>query len=77
MNKKIEELARWAVAESGQEFWWLTNDLCIEKFAQLIAMECAGICMEMSTKCAGTPGDGALAKDCADWIMSDFGIDNE
>ena len=44
MNKKIEELAHRAVAESGQEFWWLTNDLCIEKFAELIIDECMTLC---------------------------------
>jgi aspartate/methionine/tyrosine aminotransferase len=47
----------------------------IEKFAELIVKECADICMEMATKCAGLPGDGALAKDCADWIKKDFGVD--
>jgi hypothetical protein len=31
--------------------------------------------MEMATKCAGLPGDGALAKDCAYWIKKDFGVD--
>ena len=46
-----------------------------EKFARLIVRECADICMEMAAKCAGLPGDGALAKDCADWIMKDFGVE--
>jgi hypothetical protein len=46
-----------------------------EKFAELIVRECADICMEMATKCAGLPGDGALAKDCADWIKKDFGVE--
>jgi uncharacterized protein YutE (UPF0331/DUF86 family) len=46
-----------------------------EKFAELIVKECADICMEMAAKCAGLPGDGALAKDCAYWIKKDFGVD--
>jgi len=46
-----------------------------EKFARLIVRECADICMEMAAKCAGLPGDGALAKDCADWIKKDFGVE--
>ena len=46
-----------------------------EKFAELIVKECADICMEMAAKCAGLPGDGALAKDCADWIKKDFGVE--
>jgi hypothetical protein len=29
----------------------------------------------MAAKCAGLPGDGALAKDCADWIKKDFGVE--
>jgi hypothetical protein len=40
MNKKIEQLAQQSIEDSGQEFWWLTNDLVIEKFAQLIVREC-------------------------------------
>jgi len=39
MNKRIRELSELSIKESGQEFWWLTNDLVIEKFAQLIAQE--------------------------------------
>ena len=46
-----------------------------EKFAELIVRECADICMEMAAKCAGLLGDGALAKDCADWIKKDFGVE--
>ena len=40
MNDRIKELAELSIKESGQEFWWLTNDLVIEKFAQLIVREC-------------------------------------
>jgi hypothetical protein len=40
MNERIRELAELSIKESGQEFWWLTNDLVIEKFAQLIVEEC-------------------------------------
>jgi len=40
MNERIKELAELSIKESGQEFWWLTNDLVIEKFAQLIVKEC-------------------------------------
>jgi len=50
-------------------------DCFAEKFAQLIAGECAEICLEMAAKCAGLPGDGALAKDCAYWIKKDFGVE--
>lgn len=46
-----------------------------KKFAELIANECADICDEMATKCAGLPDDGALARDCAYWIKKDFGIE--
>jgi len=40
MNERIKELAELSIKESGQEFWWLTNDLAIEKFAELIVREC-------------------------------------
>ena len=56
-----------------QEKVWC--EMMQEKFAELIVRECADICMEMAAKCAGLPGDGALAKDCADWIKNDFGVE--
>ena len=80
MNERIKELALQAeinrfaynqatmMNERVQEF-------DKEKFAELIVKECADICMEMAAKCAGLPGDGALAKDCADWIKKDFGVE--
>ena len=40
MNERIKQLAELSTKESGQEFWWLTNDLVIEKFAKLIVEEC-------------------------------------
>ena len=40
MNELIKELAEQSIKESGQEFWWLTNNLVIEKFAELIVEEC-------------------------------------
>ena len=43
MNERIKELAELSIKESGQEFWWLTNDLVIEKFAELIVRECIDI----------------------------------
>ena len=81
MNAKIKQLAD----EAGLRFTQLMSNPMVpvvdgretdlEKFAQLIVQECADICMEMATKCAGLPGDGALAKDCADWIKKDFGVE--
>ena len=53
----------------------LEDWLNVEKFAELIVRECAEICLEMSAKCAGLEGDGALAKDCAYWIKKDFGVE--
>ena len=74
MNERIRELA----TEVGISVDYLTNTkqiVLIEKFAELIVRECADICMEMATKCAGLEGDGALAKDCAYWIKKDFGVE--
>ena len=74
MNERIKELA---VQAGGVMFGELCGTLNFdtEKFAELIVRECADICMEMAAKCAGLPGDGALAKDCADWIKKDFGVE--
>ena len=75
MNERIKLLAEQAgiykLDLSDETEYWI-----IEKFAELIVRECADICMEMSAKCAGLPGDGALAKDCADWIKNDFGVES-
>ena len=84
MNERIRELA--VQAGLKQRIWnslgkelpmWQEDpdNPGLEKFAELIVRECADICMEMAVKCAGLPGDGALAKDCADWIKKDFGVE--
>ena len=71
MNERIKLLAE----QAGWDNHHSKFDTRIEKFAELIVRECADICMEMAAKCAGLPGDGALAKDCADWIKKDFGVE--
>ena len=71
MNERIRQLAE----QAGWDNHHSKFDTRIEKFAELIVRECADICMEMAAKCAGLPGDGALAKDCADWIKKDFGVE--
>jgi len=78
MDQRIEELAlkcgAWHQVYGNRNFM-LDEHFDITKFAQLIVRECADICMEMSAKCAGLEGDGALAKDCAYWIQKDFGVE--
>ena len=82
MNKRIKELDQQAVDYAnnvcdangiykGKEYLTVVK----EKFAELLVRECAEICLEMSAKCAGLEGDGALAKDCAYWIKKDFGVE--
>jgi hypothetical protein len=69
MNERIKELmikAGYAAPEMAGR---------ANKLAELLVRECAEICLEMATKCAGLPGDGALAKDCAYWIKNDFGVE--
>jgi hypothetical protein len=89
MNERIKELAEQAGAETWSrapmravtglaftdENLEKFAELIVREFAELIVRECADICIEMATKCAGLPGDGALAKDCADWIKRDFGVE--
>ena len=72
MNERIRELAEQAELNATLLF----NKEKLEKFAELIVQECADICMEMASKCAGLEGDGALAKDCAYWIKKDFGVES-
>jgi predicted nucleotidyltransferase len=76
MNERIKELL--IQSEVFNKDGTVLKDVTgyeLNKFAELIVKECADICMEMAAKCAGLPGDGALAKDCADWIKKDFGVE--
>jgi hypothetical protein len=77
MNERIkqlwEESQQWNGSDDGRGGLKILES--VDKFAELIVRECADICMEMTAKCAGLPGDGALAKDCADWIKKDFGVE--
>jgi hypothetical protein len=76
MNERIIELAEQCRIETyGVNGELLEFGFDQEKFAELIVRECAEICLEMSAKCAGLEGDGALAKDCAYWIKKDFGVE--
>ena len=74
MNERIAKLYDQAIMLEGNGDY-VAGELDPAKFAELIVRECADICMEMAAKCAGLPGDGALAKDCADWIKKDFGVE--
>jgi hypothetical protein len=76
MNERIKQLAAEAkIKPMGSSWTSRFGAEFEEKFAELIVRECADICMEMSAKCAGLDGDGALAKDCAYWIKKDFGVE--
>ena len=77
MNERIKELIKQATTIEEHKWGVSYDNFDKEKFAELIVRECADICMEMAAKCAGLPGDGALAKDCADWIKKDFGVKND
>ena len=84
MNERIRELKHqaslWCDENIPDQYSEETNgygSAWEDKFAELIVRECADICMEMAAKCAGLPGDGALARDCADWIKKDFGVEEK
>jgi len=75
MNERIRELVKQATTIEEHKWGVSYDNFNKEKFAELIAKECAEICLEMAAKCAGLPGDGALAKDCAYYIKKDFGVE--
>ena len=75
MNERIKELVKQATTIEEHKWGVSYDNFDKEKFAELIVKECAEICLEMAAKCAGLPGDGALAKDCAHWIKKDFGVE--
>ena len=64
MNERIRELAEEAYFDCDISTNIKIPKEFVEKFAELIVKECTEICLEMAAKCAGLPGDGALAKDC-------------
>ena len=75
MNERIRELVKQATTIEEHKWGVSYDNFDKEKFAELIVKECAEICLEMAAKCAGLPGDGALAKDCAYYIKKDFGVE--
>jgi len=75
MNERIKELVKQATTIEEHKWGVSYDNFDKEKFAELIVKECAEICLEMAAKCAGLPGDGALAKDCAYYIKKDFGVE--
>ena len=75
MNERILSPQLLKLVQAAGPGYSLANPEWVKKFAELIVRECADICMEMAAKCAGLPGDGALAKDFADWIKTDFGVE--
>jgi len=74
MNKRIKEIADDCGLYIAYDNKAVTNKE-IEFFAEMIAKECANICMELAAKCAGLPYEGALAIDCANLIRQDFGVE--
>lgn len=79
MNNPFEDLM-YRAGLTAQGCWDSMDEYdkqAVHKFGELVAAHCAHICMEMAAKCAGLPGDGALARDCAHWILEDFGVHNE
>ena len=75
MNERIRELVKQATTIEEHKWGVSYDNFNKEKFAELLILECAEICLEMAAKCAGLPGDGALAKDCAYYIKKDFGVE--
>ena len=75
MNERIKQLAEQATTIEEHKWGVSYDNFNKEKFAELLILECAEICLEMAAKCAGLPGDGALAKDCAYYIKKDFGVE--
>lgn len=72
MNRQIIELAQQAGIIGESETVLAPT---VEKFAELIVQHCIDVCEEMAAQCGGMPGDGALARDCANWIRKDFGVE--
>ena len=71
MNRNL--LRKLQVEAGGSHYPDINPDMQA-RFAELIVQHCIGVCEEMAAQCGGLPGDGALARDCANWIRKDFGV---
>ena len=69
-----QNLLRKLQVEAGGSHYPDINPDMQARFAELILRHCIGVCEEMAAQCGGLPGDGALARDCANWIRKDFGV---
>jgi len=78
MNKRIEELAKQAYLEGGDEVR-TGRKTSMEKFAKLIVKECAEICTDPYHLGDAGTGDGfgitAADKRCAELIKKYFGVE--
>ena len=72
MNRNL--LRKLQVEAGGSHYPDINPDMQA-RFAELIVQHCIGVCEEMAAQCGGMPGDGALARDCANWIRKDFGVE--
>ena len=76
MNERIQELAVEANDQTGNEFDlnYKELDAFLEKFAELIVRECAGVCDDLRD---GTDYEFEkdMADNCAQAIMKRFGVD--
>ena len=72
MNRNL--LRKLQVEAGGSHYPDINPDMQI-RFAELIVQHCIDVCEEMAAQMGGMPGDGALARDCANWIRKDFGVE--
>ena len=70
-----QNLLRKLQVEAGGSHYPDINPNCHTRFAELIVQHCIDVCEEMAAQMGGMPGDGALARDCANWIRKDFGVE--
>ena len=72
MNRNL--LRKLQVEAGGSHYPDINPDMQA-RFAELIVQHCIDVCEEMAAQMGGMPGDGALARDCANWIRKDFGVE--
>ena len=72
MNERIEELAKQAFKESGEQFWW--SEAVFEKFAELIVKECASLYERSADNWFGSTTKDAL-RIYANKLKEHFGVE--
>ena len=74
MNQRIRELAEQVGAGWDDKYHWYVGSETMEKIAELIVRECAGVCDDLRDS-TDYEFEKDMADNCAQSIMKRFGVE--